>query len=112
MAPVGTRGVLLRGHDYGDTSRILRFYTLNYGLLSVMARGVRGRSGKGSTTISTFATGDLTAYVKTGRDLHTMKDFSCTLAEKFSGGVYISLFCKIKISFSRYMHAYTCLNHI
>ena len=78
MAPVGTRGVLLRGHDYGDTSRILRFYTLNYGLLSVMARGVRGRSGKGSTTISTFATGDLTAYVKTGRDLHTMKDFSCT----------------------------------
>ena len=78
MAPISTLSVLLRAHDYGDTSRILRFYTLNHGLLSVMARGVRGRSGKGSTTISTFATGDLTAYVKQHRDLHTMKDFECT----------------------------------
>ena len=69
--------MLLRGHDYGDTSRILRFYTEAHGLLSVVARGVRGRSGKGTTTLSTFASGELTAYVKPQRDLHTMKDFHC-----------------------------------
>ena len=77
MAPVSTSAVLLRSHDYGDTSRILRFYTEDYGLLSVMARGVRGRSGKGSTTVVTFATGTLTAFVKEHRDLQTMKDFAC-----------------------------------
>ncbi len=78
MAPVSTPAVLLRAHDYGDTSRILRFYTRDHGLVSVMARGVRGRSGKGATTLSTFASGDLTAYLKQDRDLHTMKDFGCT----------------------------------
>lgn len=78
MAPVTTPAVLLRAHDYGETSRILRFYTQDHGLLSVMAKGVRGRSGKGGTGLATFASGDLTAYVRPHRDLHTMKDFHCT----------------------------------
>ena len=78
MAPIRTAAILLRGYDYGDTSRILRFYTREHGLLSVVARGVRGRSGKGGTTVSSFASGELTAYVKPHRDLHTMKDFECT----------------------------------
>jgi DNA repair protein RecO (recombination protein O) len=77
MAPIRTEAVLLRGHDYGDTSRILRFYTEGHGLLSVVARGVRGRAGKGAATMGTFASGELTAYVKAHRDLHTMKDFEC-----------------------------------
>lgn len=77
MAPIRTEAVLLRAHDYGDSSRILRFYTEDHGLLSVVARGVRGRSGKGTTTMATFASGELTAYVKPHRDLHTMKDFEC-----------------------------------
>jgi recombinational DNA repair protein (RecF pathway) len=78
VAPVTTPAVLLRGYDYGDTSRIFRFYTREHGLLSVIAKGVRGRSGKGTATVSSFATGDLIAYVKPQRDLHTMKDFQCT----------------------------------
>ena len=78
MAPVSTPAVLLRAHAFGETSRILRFYTRDHGLLSVMARGVRTRSGKGATTLDTFASGELTAYVKAQRDLHTMKDFACT----------------------------------
>lgn len=78
MAPVGTRAILLRAHAYGDTSRILRFYTESHGLLSVVAKGVRGRSGKGALALSTFASGDLTAWVRPQRDLHTMKDFACS----------------------------------
>jgi DNA repair protein RecO (recombination protein O) len=77
MAPIRTEAVLLRAHDYGDTSRILRFYTEGHGLLSVVARGIRGRTGKGTSTMATFASGELTAYVKPNRDLHTMKDFEC-----------------------------------
>jgi len=78
VAPVSTPAVLLRSHDYGDSSRILRFYTREFGLLSVVAKGVRGKSGKGATTIASFASGELTAYVKPQRDLHTMKEFNCT----------------------------------
>jgi DNA repair protein RecO (recombination protein O) len=86
VAPVTTPAVVLRAHDYGDSSRILRLYTRDHGLLSVMAKGVRGRSGKGATAVSTFASGELTAYVKPNRDLHTMKDFSCTRLREALGG--------------------------
>lgn len=78
MAPVGTPAILLRAHAYGETSRILRFLTETHGLLSVMARGVRGKTGKGGLTLVTFASGELTAYVRPHRDLQTMKDFECT----------------------------------
>jgi len=72
VAAIGTPAVLLRGYDYGDTSRILRFYTLDHGLLSVVARGVRGRSGKGGSAVTSFSSGDLVAYVKPHGDLHTI----------------------------------------
>ena len=78
MAPVSTRAIVLRGHDYGDSSRILRFYTETFGLLSVVAHGVRGRTGKGSGAVASFTSGELTAYVRPHRDLHTMKDFAGT----------------------------------
>jgi DNA repair protein RecO len=78
VAPIRTEAVLLRAHDYGDSSRILRFYTEGHGLVSVVARGVRGRAGKGTATMATFASGSLIAYVKSHRDLHTMKDFECS----------------------------------
>jgi len=51
-----------------------------------MARGVRGKSGKGTMTLATFASGELTAYVRPHRDLHTMKDFSCTHLRRGLGG--------------------------
>jgi len=88
MAPVRTAAVLLRAHDYGDSSRILRFHTAEHGMLSVMAHGVRGRSGKGTAVLASFASGELTAYVRPQRDLHTMKDFSCRrLREGLGRGV-------------------------
>jgi len=86
VAPVTTSAIVLRAHDYGDSSRILRFYTRDHGLLSVMAKGVRGRTGKGATVVSSFASGELTAYVKPNRDLHTMKDFACTRLRDGLGG--------------------------
>lgn len=76
MAPVSTPAVLLRGYDYGDSSRILRFYTRGHGLVSVVAKGVRGRLGKGAAGLASFASGELSVYLKSHRDLHTMKDFA------------------------------------
>ena len=68
MALVTTPAVLLRAHDYGDSSRILRFYTRSYGLVSVVGRGARGRSGKGVATLATFASGELIVYMKKNRE--------------------------------------------
>src|SRR5690606_18120677 len=85
MAPVTTSAVLLRAFDYGDTSRILRFYTLRHGLLSTIARGVRGRSGKGGAAMTSFSSGDLVVYVKPHADLHTMKDFTSDRARTHIG---------------------------
>ena len=45
MALVKTEAVLLRAHDYRDSRQILRFYTKDYGILSAIALGVRGRLG-------------------------------------------------------------------
>jgi DNA repair protein RecO (recombination protein O) len=78
VAAVTTRAIVLRGHDYGDSSRILRFYTEAFGLLSVVAHGVRGRTGKGSGVTSSFSSGELTAHVRPHHDLHTMKEFSAS----------------------------------
>jgi len=85
VAAVATPAVLLRSHDYGDSSRILRFFTESHGLLSAMAHGVRGKTGKGAASFANFATGDLTVYVKPHRDLHTMKDFVCAKAREGLG---------------------------
>ena len=74
---MSTPAVLLRSHDYGDSSRILRFYTRDHGLLSVVAKGVRGKTGKGRASMASFASGELIAWVRPQRDLHTMKDFAC-----------------------------------
>ena len=78
MALVNTEAVLLRAHDYRDSSQILRFYTKDYGILSAIAHGVRGKIGKGATVLTSFASGALYIYVKPYRDLHTMKEFSCS----------------------------------
>ena len=78
MAPITTPAVLLRSHEYGDSSRILRFYTRAHGLVSVVARGVRGKSGKGAAPLAPFASGDLMFYMKKNRELHNMKEFVCS----------------------------------
>lgn len=76
MAVVGTPALVLRSFPYGETSLILRFYTEELGLVGAIAKGVRKGGSKGGGTPTTFARGVLTIYVKPGRDLHTMKDFS------------------------------------
>ena len=71
-----TPAVVLRSFPYGETSRILRLYTLDLGLVGVMAKGVRKGSARGRGAVDTFSRGDLTLYVKPTRDLQTFKEFA------------------------------------
>ena len=76
MSVVSTPAVLLRSYNYSETRRILRLYTTDLGLVSVMAKGVRRGGARGHLGLDTFSRGELTAYVRTTRDLQTFKDFS------------------------------------
>lgn len=86
MSAISTPAVVLRSFPYGETSLILRFYTLDAGVMGVMAKGARKRGSRGSGTPETFTTGVLTVYVKESRDLQTMKDFAPEKARRSLGG--------------------------
>ena len=76
MAVVSTPAVLLRSFNYGETSRVLRLYTRDLGLVSIMAKGIRRSGARGLDGLDTFSRGELTAYVRPTRDLQTLKEFA------------------------------------
>lgn len=78
MSLVSTPAILLRSHPYSESSQILRFFTRDRGLVSVMARGVRRqRSGK-SSSLETFSRGQLIIQHRQGRDLQSFREFAVT----------------------------------
>ena len=76
MSVVSTPAVLLRSFDYSETSRVLKLYTRDEGLVSVMAKGVRRSGARGQGGLDTFSRGELTAYIRPTRDLQTFKEFA------------------------------------
>lgn len=85
MALLSTPAILLRAHPYSESSRILRFYTRDAGLVAVVARGVRSAGGKGAGGLESFAGGTLMAYVRPSRELHTFKEFAASRARRSLG---------------------------
>lgn len=75
MSIVVTPAILLRSHPYSETSRILRFYARDAGVVAVMAKGIRKVGGKRGGSARTFGEGRLTFYYKGSRDLQTYRDF-------------------------------------
>jgi DNA repair protein RecO (recombination protein O) len=71
MRVVTCPGIVLRSHPYSETSRVLRILTPDFGVLSLMARGVRRRRGGGLESLSE---GTFTFHHREDRDLHTMTD--------------------------------------
>jgi DNA repair protein RecO (recombination protein O) len=76
MSLVTSSSVLLRSFPYSESSRILRFLTRDQGLVGVLARGIRKTGGQTGSSLETFASGDLTFYMKPTRDLQTFKEFT------------------------------------
>jgi len=75
MSVVTTPAILLRSHPYSETSRILRFYTRDAGVVAAMAKGVRRTGGRRGAPERTFGEGRLTFYLKETRDLQTYREF-------------------------------------
>ncbi|MDX1392990.1 MAG: DNA repair protein RecO [Gemmatimonadota bacterium] len=72
---VTTRAVILQTYRYSDTSKILRFMTLEHGPCSAVARGALRPKSRFGGMLEPFVEGDATLYMKEGRELHTLSAF-------------------------------------
>lgn len=76
MPDVSTPAILLRSHPYSESSRVLRFYARDLGLVGVMARGAGKRASKGRGGAGTFAEGTAVVSVRHNRELQTLREFA------------------------------------
>lgn len=75
MALVRTPALVLQAFPYGDTSKILRLYTLELGLRSVIAKGALRPKSRYGGVLEPFTEGEAQFYLREGRDLHTLGGF-------------------------------------
>ena len=75
MPIVTTPCLVLQTFRFGDTSKILRLLTRDYGPLSAMARGALRSRSRMSGVLEPFVEGIVTLYLKPDRDLHTLSGF-------------------------------------
>lgn len=80
MPLVATDALVLHAFDYLETSRIFRLATREYGVLSVLARGVRRSSSRFGSALDLFAEGAARLDMRPGRDLQTLTGFDVTRA--------------------------------
>jgi DNA repair protein RecO (recombination protein O) len=72
---VVAQSLVLQSFPYSETSKILRLFTREVGLRSVIAKGaLRARSRFGGV-LEPFTEGTAHFYMKEGRDLHTLSGF-------------------------------------
>ncbi len=80
MPSVATDALVLHAFDYLETSRIFRLATREYGVLSVLARGVRRSTSRFGSALDLFAEGAARLEMRQGRDLQTLTGFDVTRA--------------------------------
>lgn len=86
-----TRAILLRMHAFSESSRVLRFFSEDHGVVGVMARGIRRTARGGAPDL--FGGVDLTFYLKPGRDLHTLKEVTTVHPRRGLGTDPLRLAC-------------------
>ena len=70
--------LVLHVMPYGETSKIVRLLTRDWGLASGLARGARGRKSRTGPRLDLFAAGTASLLVKDTRDLHPLTAFEIT----------------------------------
>jgi DNA repair protein RecO (recombination protein O) len=70
MAIVKTEAVILKCDNYRETSKIITFYSLPYGKLRGIAKGVRNSKSKWGGALQSMAYVNLMFYLKENRTLH------------------------------------------
>ena len=76
MALCKTDAIILHSRKQGETSKILSMYTLEFGKLSVMAKGSRGIRSKHTGALETFSHVSIIFYYKQERGLQYLSQVS------------------------------------
>jgi DNA repair protein RecO (recombination protein O) len=71
---VTTEAIILRSRKQGDTSKIVSLYTLDYGLVDVIAKGAREMKSKFGSSLEPFTISKVTFYKKEGRELYLLSN--------------------------------------
>ncbi len=76
MTRVTTPAILLRSSPWSESSRVLRFYARELGLVAAMGKGVRRAASKGRGAIGVFTEGTAVVAVRPNRELQTLCEFA------------------------------------
>jgi DNA repair protein RecO (recombination protein O) len=76
MPLVRTPAIILHSFAYGDTSRILRLLTPDFGVRSVIAKGARSPKSRFGGLLEPFTEGEALFNLREGRDLFILTGFS------------------------------------
>jgi DNA repair protein RecO (recombination protein O) len=74
MPLLRTRALVIRGYDFGDSSRIFRLYTPGAGIQSLLARGVKGPRSRLRGVLDLFNLVEVSYVAKAGRSLHIPRE--------------------------------------
>ena len=73
---IRTDAIVLRGLDYGETSRIVTLFTRERGKMSVMAKGARKTKSKFGSTLQPMSHVEVVFYYKPTRTLQILSESS------------------------------------
>lgn len=72
-----TDAVVIKSMKYGDTSKIVTFYSRQFGKLKGIAKGARRAKNKFGSSLEPFSLVSLVIYKKENRDLHLISQCDC-----------------------------------
>lgn len=75
MSVVSTDAIILQAFPYGDTSRILRLLTRDYGVRSVIAKGATRPKSRYTGMLELFTEGTAQIYLRENAELLTLSGF-------------------------------------
>ena len=76
-----TEGIVLKSFDFRETSRIATFFTLDFGKVKGVLKGIRKDPGKFGSSVDRFSVNDLVFYQHRHSDIHLVSH--CDMKEYF-----------------------------
>jgi DNA repair protein RecO (recombination protein O) len=71
---VKTEGIVLKGMDFRETSRIVTVYTKKFGKVKVLAKGIRRPKSKFGSALETLTRSHIVFYKREQKDLYTLSE--------------------------------------
>src|SRR3972149_4818449 len=71
---VKQEGIVLKGMDFLEKSRIITFYSQKYGKIKLLAKGVRRPKSKFGSSLETLTRSSIVFYKREQKDLYTVSE--------------------------------------